>query len=131
MQPGTMFDEAYDRDALAAFADVDQDRLELVDDTWRWRENTLVSIVGGHTEGHAVVETELATGRRLMLLGDLAYLYRNLALHSAPLTGLDRWRTRDLYEQLASAGRDLVPGHDPAVLDRLGERVHEHVAVTR
>jgi glyoxylase-like metal-dependent hydrolase (beta-lactamase superfamily II) len=103
-------------------------RLRTFDDSIELSSHVRAVCVGGHTLGHAVVEIE-APQRQICLMGDLAYLERNLASRSAPSIAVDRDRCLQVYDDYGSPHWDPIPGHDPATLEHLGLRIHDHVAV--
>lgn len=125
-----MLDETYDRDKLREISALDPSRVQLVDDGHTPVPGCRLEVVGGHTPGHTVVRVSTRDGD-VALLGDLAYLSTNVTLEVAPLICFDRWRTRDLYGSYRSDSARLVPGHDPAVLDMLEERVSPTIAISK
>jgi glyoxylase-like metal-dependent hydrolase (beta-lactamase superfamily II) len=79
-----------------------------------------VHLVGGHTDGLQVVRVSTANGW-LVLASDASHYYENMEAGrpfpivfdvGATLAGYDTLR------RLASATGDIVPGHDPLVLER-------------
>lgn len=126
---GRMLDETYDRASLESFVDLYPSRVELVAATYAIDAGCRLDVVGGHTPGHLVVQVALAE-ENVVLLGDLAYLYANLELDSAPMICFDRWRTKDLYEAYKTSSARPIPGHDPAVLDKLAHRVSTNIAAS-
>ena len=127
---GRMFDESYDLDTLSEFMADGQGRTRLLEAAVTKGSGFDLRVVGGHTPGHIVVDVE-CDAAKVTLLGDLAYLYDNLSLDSAPLLCFDRWHTRSLYHKLTLAESILIPGHDPLVLDRLDWRLGADVAIMR
>lgn len=126
---GRMLDETYDRAALESFVDLYPSRIELVDAAYTLDAGCRLDVVGGHTPGHLVVQLALAD-ETVVLLGDLAYLYENLELDAAPMICFDRWRTKDLYEAYRTWSVRPIPGHDPAVLDKLSRRISSNIAIS-
>ncbi|MFF7944708.1 MBL fold metallo-hydrolase [Nocardia gamkensis] len=125
-----MLDETYDRAGLRDIATLHPRRVELVGDGYAPLPGCRLEVVGGHTPGHTVVRVSTRNGD-IALLGDLAYLSANVSLEAAPMICFDRWRTRDLYEFYRSGSLSLVPGHDPAVLDMLDERLSQTIAISK
>lgn len=79
-----------------------------------------VHLVGGHTAGMQVVRVRTARGH-VVLASDASHFYENIEqdrpfgiLHS--MTGM--YRAFDRINELADGPHLVVPGHDPAVLDR-------------
>ena len=126
---GRMLDETYDRASLESFLDLYPSRIDLVDAAYTFDADCRLSVVGGHTPGHLVVEVALAE-ETVALVGDLAYLYENLEFDAAPMICFDRWRTKDLYEVYRTSSVRPIPGHDPAVLDTLSHRVSSNIAIS-
>ncbi|CAA0137527.1 N-acyl homoserine lactonase AiiA [Mycolicibacterium vanbaalenii] len=125
-----MLDETYDRAGLREIATLHPSRVELVEDGHTPVPGCRLEVVGGHTPGHTVVRVSTRNGD-VALLGDLAYLSANVSLEVAPMICFDRWRTRDLYGSYRSESLRLVPGHDPAVLDMLDERLSPTIAIIK
>lgn len=78
------------------------------------------NIGGKHTwaSQYVSVQTEKAT---VVLASDNMYLYENLDTHKAIAQTLDpasNLRAQERMRTLASDGRLVIPGHDPAVFDR-------------
>jgi glyoxylase-like metal-dependent hydrolase (beta-lactamase superfamily II) len=76
--------------------------------------------VGGHSAGLQVVRVQTATGT-VVLASDAAHFYENLdgdrpfsTVHSLA----DMYGALDRVHALAGPGGVVVPGHDPAVMDR-------------
>ena len=79
-----------------------------------------VHLVGGHTAGMQVVRLRTAAGH-VVLASDASHFYENLAgdrpapiLHC--MTGV--YGAFDRIAGLADSAELIVPGHDPAVLER-------------
>lgn len=79
-----------------------------------------VHLVGGHTAGMQVVRVRTARGH-VVLASDASHFYENIEqdrpfgiLHS--MTGM--YGAFDRINELADGPDLVVPGHDPAVLDR-------------
>jgi glyoxylase-like metal-dependent hydrolase (beta-lactamase superfamily II) len=79
-----------------------------------------VHLVGGHTAGMQVVRVRTAAGH-VVLASDASHFYDNLAedrpapiLHCMPSV----YGAFDRITQLADGADLIVPGHDPAVLER-------------
>ena len=77
-------------------------------------------LVGGHTPGLQVVRVETEDGV-VVLASDATHYYRNIEA-DRPYSAVDSVSSAhaafDRLHRLAGPGGDIVPGHDPAVLQR-------------
>jgi len=96
-------------------------RLVLVDGQKELRPGLRLHLVGGHTAGTQILEVRTARGRAV-IASDAVKTDRNLKerrpdpyLHDAPGM-LDGY---ELIAGLADSPDLILPGHDPAVLDRM------------
>lgn len=80
-----------------------------------------VHLVGGHTGGTQVVRVRTAHGP-LLLISDAAHYYANLQRRHVFAATHDPARLLDAYlhrfPRLVAREADIVPGHDPLVLER-------------
>lgn len=79
-----------------------------------------VHLVGGHTPGMQVVRVETDDGV-LVLASDSTHYYSNIEAdrpYSAVESVSAAHAAFDRLHRLAGPGGDIVPGHDPAVMDR-------------
>ena len=95
-------------------------RLQLVDGDVELLPGLSVHLVGGHTAGMQVVRLRTAAGS-VVVASDASHFYENLETdRPAPIlhctTGV--YGAFDRVRVLADDPRLVVPGHDPAVLDR-------------
>ena len=104
--------------------------LELVDLAYQGRVHQLdgdseivpgveVALLGGHTPGSQAVVVQTSKGR-VVLCSDAADFYLNLE-HDVMSVALDlptALMAFDRMRSLASSPELLVPGHDPAIMDR-------------
>ncbi len=98
-------------------------RLQLVDGDAEVLPGLSVHLVGGHTAGMQVVRLRTAAGS-VVLASDASHFYENLETdRPAPIlhctTGVHG--AFDRVRELADGPELIVPGHDPAVLDRYPE----------
>jgi glyoxylase-like metal-dependent hydrolase (beta-lactamase superfamily II) len=97
------------------------DRVRLVDRTQTIADGITAMIVGGHSPGQQVTVVAGARGD-VVLASDAVHFYEELELDRpfgvvADLA--EMYRAYDLIKELATApGAVVVPGHDPAVMDR-------------
>lgn len=97
-----------------------QGRLRLVSGDAEVLPGLGVHLVGGHTAGMQVVRVRTAVGH-VVLASDASHFYENFAddrpapiLHSMPAV----YGAFDRLAALADGADLIVPGHDPAVLER-------------
>lgn len=126
-----LFSQLYDESALQFLSELPNYRVHLMDGSFDVAPGVTMEVVGGHTPGHAVIHVGLKSSIDTVLLGDLGYLYSNILRREAPLLSFDPWGSVDAYDELAHGDGQLIPGHDPLILDRLTERLSENVAVLR
>lgn len=95
-------------------------RLELLSGDAELLPGLSVHLVGGHTAGMQVVRLRTAAGH-VVLASDASHFYENLAddrpapiLHCMPAV----YGAFDRIATLADGADLIVPGHDPAVLER-------------
>jgi glyoxylase-like metal-dependent hydrolase (beta-lactamase superfamily II) len=79
-----------------------------------------VHLIGGHTDGMQVVRVRTGTGR-LVLASDATHYYENIEAGRPFPIVFDVGAMVEGYEtlrRLAAPGGAVIPGHDPAVLER-------------
>lgn len=77
----------------------------------------------GHTPGHQSLQVDLESGRCVVLCADAAYTYATIEQNLLSDNVWNRDETAKSLERLrrlADAGVMLVPGHEPALWERLG-----------
>jgi N-acyl homoserine lactone hydrolase len=72
---------------------------------------------GGHTACSQAVQIRTNMGR-VVLTGDVAYLYDNLELDHPIGLGVNLYESVDALKRLKLAGDILLPGHDKEILSR-------------
>jgi glyoxylase-like metal-dependent hydrolase (beta-lactamase superfamily II) len=99
---------------------LEQGRLILTDGDVELRPGIRLIEVGGHTPGELIVVVDTAHGE-VILASDAIHYYEELD-DDRPFVELsdlvDVYSCFDTVRELVSAGGILVPGHDPAVMDR-------------
>lgn len=115
------FASAYEVDEVAAMVrNVYDGRVRFHDGDAQLAPGLTVHLIGGHTRGLQVVRVWTRVGW-LVLASDASHYTANRETARpfpivAEVTAMvDGWRT---LEELASAPRHIVPGHDPAVMQR-------------
>jgi glyoxylase-like metal-dependent hydrolase (beta-lactamase superfamily II) len=125
------FSRSLERDDVLAFVRYNWDgRVHFVDGEAEILPGIRVLRVGGHTAGMQIVTVETSRGTAV-LASDASHYYANIdndvpfgTLHDLPgvYNGFARIR------ELASKPELILPGHDPAVCERLnpaGDRIYE------
>jgi glyoxylase-like metal-dependent hydrolase (beta-lactamase superfamily II) len=99
---------------------VDDGRVEILDGDATVAPGVSLHLVGGHTPGMQVVRVE-TDDRVVVLASDASHFYANLE-EDKPYGVVcdlpDMYRAFDRLRDLAGAGGDVVPGHDPRVTER-------------
>ena len=103
-------------------AALDADRVRLVrDDDEQVADGVHVVVLGGHTPGQAAVVVQTATGP-VVLASDAVHFYEELERDRPFAVFADLANMYTAYDTLraiaGATGSLLVPGHDPAVMDR-------------
>ena len=95
---------------------LDAERVRAVDDE-EIADGIHVVVLGGHTPGQSVVVVATAIGP-VVLASDAVHFYDELE-HDRPFAVLtDLAGMYTAYDALRALAGELVPGHDPAVMDR-------------
>ena len=110
-----------DADAVATLTTAHRDgRVELFDGDAELAPGLTARHVGGHSPGQVVLE--IAGERGTVVLASDAAHYDGELEHRRPFGVFsdlaEMYRGYDLLGSLASAGMTVVPGHEPAVMDR-------------
>ena len=119
---GTPLDSAIDTLDAAMLASLEEaGRVKLVEGDAQELLPGVTAYTGGkHTYESQYVGVRTAKGT-VVIASDNVYLYENLDKHAAIAQTLDaksNLAAQDRMRRLASARRLIVPGHDPAVLER-------------
>ena len=100
---------------------VEEERVQFVDKAVAILPGIEARVVGGHTPGQIITEVTAATGQ-VVLASDASHYYEAME-HDRPfwlfvdLEGM--FRTYEMLRELAARpDTTVVPGHDPAVMDR-------------
>ena len=115
------FAQHTDANAVAALTAAHGDgRVELIDDGAELAPGLTALHVGGHSPGQVVLEVAGEQGT-VVLASDAVHYDDELERRRpfgvfSDLAGM--YRGYDLLSSLASAGMTVVPGHEPAVMDR-------------
>jgi glyoxylase-like metal-dependent hydrolase (beta-lactamase superfamily II) len=95
-------------------------RLRLLDGEFSVVPGITLHHLGGHTQGLQVVRVNTAAGH-VVLASDASHFYENIG-SDRPYSIVDHlpsmYRAFDRIRELADAEELIVPGHDPAVLER-------------
>jgi glyoxylase-like metal-dependent hydrolase (beta-lactamase superfamily II) len=115
------FAEHTDPAAVAGLARASADgRVRAVDEELEVAPGVVALRVGGHSPGQLVLSVSTAGGG-VVLASDAVHYYDELETERpfAVLHDLaDVYRAYDTVRGLAAGGRDLIPGHDPLVMER-------------
>lgn len=120
---GSAKDRAIDPDVAAMYRRLfDTGRVRLAEgDSTEIRPGLRVYLGGKHTFASQYVSAQTAQGR-VVIASDNAYLYENLERRrpiAQTLDSLSNLAAQARMQRLAATPRLVVPGHDPAVFDRL------------
>ena len=95
-------------------------RLRLVEGEFTVVPGVTLHLLGGHTQGLQVVRVNTSAGH-VVLASDASHFYENIR-DDRPYSIVDHlpsmYRAFDRIRELADAEELIVPGHDPAVLER-------------
>lgn len=121
--PGMVGEPAFPRGALDAVEAANRDgRLLLGEDDQEVLHGLRVRTIGGHTDDSTGLVLDSTAGL-MVFPGDTIWTYENLATDSPVGSNVDLGACYDAMAWAREAGDDLVPSHDPEVLERHRGRV--------
>ncbi|MGW3809298.1 MBL fold metallo-hydrolase [Micromonospora sp. NPDC005113] len=121
--PGMVGEPAFPRDALGAVDAAARDgRLLLGEDDEEVLPGLRVRTIGGHTDDSTGLVLDSTAGR-LVFPGDTIWTYENLATDSPVGSSIDLGACFEAMAWAREAGDELMPSHDPELLERHRGRV--------